>query len=120
MYSIFLRGSGGKGVATGAGIVLALVPVVFVIVLLAWIAVFLTTRYVSLASLVAAVLVPVLTFLLPAPTPYRIAAVLVMVIVFWAHRGNIRRLLNGSENRAKLPRMQQGPETSGRSGTYKL
>ena len=45
---------------------------------------------------------------------------LVMVIVFWAHRGNIRRLLNGSENRATLPRMQQGPATSGRSGTYKL
>lgn len=120
MYSIFLKGSGGKGVATGAGIVLALVPVIFLIVLLAWIAVFLTTRYVSLASLVAAVLVPVLTFLLPTPTPYRIAAVLVMLIVFWAHRGNIRRLLNGSENRAKLPRMQQGPATSGRSGTYKL
>lgn len=109
MYSIFLKGSGGKGVATGAGIVLALVPAIFLVCLLAWLAVFLTTRYVSLASLTAAILVPVLAFLLDEPTPYKIAAVLVAIIVFIAHRGNISRLINRTENRATLPWMGQGP-----------
>lgn len=109
MHSIFLKGSGGKGVATGAGILLALVPVIFLICLLAWIAVFFTTRYVSLASLTGAVLVPVLAFLIAQPVPYKIAAVLVMAIVFWAHRGNIQRLLNGMEPRATLPWTRQTP-----------
>lgn len=116
MYSIFLRGSGGKGVATGAGIVLALVPEIFLICLLAWLAVFLTTRYVSLASLTAALLVPIFALLLDEPAPYKIAAVLVAVIVFIAHRGNISRLLNHTENRANLPWLGQGspPQQPGR------
>ena len=120
MYSIFLRGSGGKGVATGAGIVMALVPVIFLICLLAWIAVLLTTRYVSLASLVAAVLVPIMTLLLSEPLPYKIAAVLVMIIVFWAHRGNIGRLLKGTEHRASLPWTSPGQTSDQHHGRYQL
>ena len=81
MYSIFLKGRGGKGIATGAAVVLALVPLVFAIVLVAWIALLLTTRYVSVASLAAAFLVPVLTISLDEPVPYKIAGVLVAVIV---------------------------------------
>ncbi len=103
MYSIFLKGRGGKGIATGAAVVLALVPVVFVIVLAVWIILLLTTRYVSLASLVAAFLVPVLTIGFDEPAPYKIAGVLVALIVWWAHRDNIRRLLAGEENRMRPP-----------------
>jgi glycerol-3-phosphate acyltransferase PlsY len=102
MYSVFLKGSGGKGVATGAGVVLALVPLAFGIIAVVWVLLILITRYVSLASLVATVLVPVFVFALGDPLPYEIAAVLVTVIIFWAHRGNIRRLLNGTENRVTL------------------
>ena len=120
MYSIFLRGSGGKGVATGAGIVLALVPVIFLICLLVWIAVILMTRYVSLASLMAAVLVPVLTFLLSSPVPYKIAAVLVMIIIFWAHRGNIGRLLKGTEHRTSLPWVSPSQTSDQHHGRYQL
>jgi acyl phosphate:glycerol-3-phosphate acyltransferase len=105
VYSIYLKGSGGKGVATGAGIVLALVPAIFLILVLVWLAVFLITRYVSVASLTAAVLTPILTLLLAEPTPYKIAALLAAILVIWAHRGNISRLLNGTENRATLPFM---------------
>ena len=54
MYSIFLKGRGGKGIATGAGVVLALVPLAFVIIFVAWIVLILATRYVSVASLAAA------------------------------------------------------------------
>jgi glycerol-3-phosphate acyltransferase PlsY len=103
MYSIFLKGKGGKGIATGAGVVLALVPLAFAIIFTTWLVLIVVTRYVSVASLTAAVLVPVLTFLFHEPLPYKIAGVLVAILVWWAHRGNISRLLAGEENRVKLP-----------------
>lgn len=118
MYSVFLKGSGGKGVATGAAVVLALVPAAFAIVLVVWVTLVLATRYVSVASLTAAVLVPVLVLAFGEPLPYRIAAVLVAVIVWWAHRGNIRRLLDGSEHRIRRPWSHGGPSSTlaGRGG----
>ena len=102
MYSVFLKGRGGKGVATGAGVVIALIPLAGGIIAVVWISLILITRYVSLASLVATLLVPVFVFALGDPLPYLIAAVLVTVGIFWAHRGNIKRLLDGTENRVKL------------------
>ncbi len=103
MYSVFLKGRGGKGVATGAAVVAALVPGAFLIVLVVWILLVLTTRFVSLASLAASFLVPVLVIAFGHPLPYEIAAVLVSIIVWWAHRGNIARLVHGTESRVKLP-----------------
>ena len=103
MFSIFLKGRGGKGVATGAGVVLALVPLAFLIILVIWLTLVVTTRYVSVASLVASFLVPVLVIAFGHPLPYEIAAVLVSIIVWWAHRGNISRLIHGTESRVKLP-----------------
>jgi len=103
MFSIFLKGRGGKGVATGAGVVAALVPLAFLIIFVIWITLVFTTRYVSVASLVAAVLVPVLVIAFDHPLPYQIAAVLVSITVWWAHRGNIARLAHGTESRVKLP-----------------
>jgi glycerol-3-phosphate acyltransferase PlsY len=103
MHSIFLKGKGGKGIATGAGVVLALVPLAFVIIFTTWLLLILVTRYVSVASLVAAALVPVLTISFHEPLPYEIAGVLVAILVWYAHRGNIQRLLAGEENRVRLP-----------------
>jgi len=103
MFSIFLKGRGGKGVATGAGVVAALVPLAFVVIFAIWLTLVITTRYVSIASLVAAVLVPVFVIAFDHPLPYEIAAVLVSIIVWWAHRGNIARLVHGTESRVKLP-----------------
>jgi len=103
MYSVFLKGSGGKGVATGAGVVIALVPLAGGVIAMVWVLLILITRYVSLASLVATLLVPLFVFALGDPLPYLIAAVLVTVGIFWAHRGNIKRLFRGTENRVKLP-----------------
>ena len=118
MHSVFLKGSGGKGVATGAGVVLALAPLAFVICFATWIAVIIFTRYVSVASLTVACLVPVLVILFRDPLPYEIAGVLLALIVWWAHRGNIRRLLNGTESRVNLPwsgRRSAAPGPGGRS-----
>jgi acyl phosphate:glycerol-3-phosphate acyltransferase len=111
IYSIFLKGKGGKGIATGAAVVLALVPLVFAIILVVWIVLLLTTRYVSVASLVAASLVPVLTIASGQPLPYEIAGVLVAIIVWWAHRGNIQRLFAGEEHRVRLPWTGDGRAT---------
>lgn len=116
MYSVFLKGSGGKGVATGAGVVLALVPLAFALILAVWLTLVATTRYVSVASLTAAVLVPVLVILLGMPLPYQIAAVLVAIIVWWAHRGNIRRLAAGTEHRARMPWTRDGTGVAGDRG----
>ena len=82
---------------------LALVPLAFAIIFATWIVLILVTRYVSVASLAAAALVPVLTIAFNEPLPYKIAGVLVAILVWWAHRGNIQRLLAGEENRVKLP-----------------
>ena len=73
--SLFLRFHGGKGVATGLGVILMLMPKVTGIVFLVWLLLVLATRYVSLGSIVAAALIIV------------------------RHRSNITRLLNGTENR---------------------
>ena len=116
MYSIFLKGRGGKGIATGAGVVLALVPLAFVIIFTTWLVLIVVTRYVSVASLVAALLVPVLTIALDVPLPYEIAGVLVAILVWWAHRGNIQRLLHHEENRVKLPWTQAHPSGGGAGG----
>ncbi len=117
IYSIFLKGKGGKGIATGAGVVLALVPLAFAIIFTTWILLILLTRYVSVASLVAAVLVPVLTIAFDEPLPYKIAGVLVAILVWWAHRGNIGRLLAGEEHRVKLPWTTARPSEDGDGGS---
>jgi len=117
IYSVFLKGSGGKGVATGAGVVLALVPLAFGIILVVWVLLILTTRYVSLASLVATLLVPLFVFAFDDPLPYEIAALLATVVIFWAHRGNIRRLIAGNENRVKLPWSRDHSALAGGGGS---
>jgi acyl phosphate:glycerol-3-phosphate acyltransferase len=107
-YSVFLRGNGGKGVATGAGVILALMPVVFLVLLVVWVVVVLTTRIVSLASILAAVAFCVSTFVTGQPLSYRIAAVIATLVVIFAHRGNIRRIALRAENRVTLPWTRRG------------
>lgn len=117
MYSVFLKGKGGKGIATGAAVVLALVPIVFAIIILAWIVLVLVTRYISVASLAASSLVPVLAIWFREPLPYEIAGVLVAIIIWWAHRGNIHRLLAGKEPRVRLPWNGGRATTHGEGGS---
>lgn len=113
MYSIFLRGAGGKGIATGSAVALALVPAIYFVVLAVWIAVLLVSRIVSLASLVAAVTLAILVVVTGSPPPYSLAAALVAVLVFWAHRGNIERMLHGREPRVSFPWNSKPPTVPG-------
>jgi glycerol-3-phosphate acyltransferase PlsY len=104
-YTIWLSFKGGKGIATSAGAVLALFsPLVFVSVGVVWIAVFLIGRYTSLASISAAVALPIAALLIVAKTGtdfwLLIAfSILMGALAIWRHRSNLVRLLNGTENR---------------------
>lgn len=99
---IFLLGKGGgKGVATASGVFLALAFVPMLIAEALWILVFYFTRYVSLASLVGAAVLPIAILVLSRDpqSPVFIASVIIAVFVFWTHRANIGRLRRGEEHR---------------------
>ncbi len=98
---IFLRfGKGGKGVATAAGVFLALAPIQTLLVLVVFAVVLKSSGYVSLGSLTCAALMPVLLWLtVGARSPLFTISVLVAVFVFWTHRANIQRLRTGQEHR---------------------
>jgi len=99
---IFLGGKGGgKGVATASGVFLALSFIPLLIAQAVWAMVFYVTRYVSLASLISAAILPIaiLTWWRDPASPVFLASVLVAVFVFWTHRANIGRLRRGEEHR---------------------
>lgn len=98
-WSIFLRFRGGKGVATGLGALLRLVPWAVGPAALVWVAITVSFRYVSLGSVLAALCVPLGAVLLGYPWTSVVAAAVVGVVVIVRHRANISRLLAGNEPR---------------------
>ena len=99
VWSVFVRFKGGKGVATGAGVLVALAPTSALIALLVWIGIVAITRYVSVASISAATLVPVTAWLTDEPGATVVFCAAVAAFVWWTHRANLRRLTRGEENR---------------------
>ena len=98
-FSCFTRFKGGKGVATSAGGFIVLMPIVTLIALAVWLVTFYGSRYVSLASILAAVAMPVAAYFLKEPKLVVILAGVIGAFVIILHRANIKRLLNGTENR---------------------
>jgi acyl phosphate:glycerol-3-phosphate acyltransferase len=99
---IFLLGNGGgKGVATASGVFLALAFVPMLIAEVVWVTVFYFTRYVSLASLMGAAILPLAIIILSRDpgSPVFIASLIIASFVFWTHRANIGRLRRGEEHR---------------------
>jgi acyl phosphate:glycerol-3-phosphate acyltransferase len=92
---------GGKGVATASGVFLALAFVPMLIAEVVWIGVFYFTRYVSLASLAGAAVLPIAILALygQPQSPVFIASVIIALFVFWTHRANIGRLRRGEEHK---------------------
>jgi len=92
---------GGKGVATASGVFMALALVPMLITEVVWIIVFAISRYVSLASLAGAAVLPIaiLVWYRDPRSPIFIASVLISAFVFWTHRANIGRLRRGEEHR---------------------
>ena len=102
--SVFLRFRGGKGVATGAGVFLGLAPIPTAIAAGAFVLIVAITRYVSLASMCAAVVLSVSLFVGPYAWPVRVIAALVAALIIYKHRSNIGRMLRGEESRfGRLP-----------------
>ena len=99
--SLFLKFKGGKGVATGLGVLIMLMPSVSAIVFLVWLVVVLISKYVSLGSIIAAVLVPVCAFLTGLPLEFVLFGIVAAIFVIYRHKSNIVRLMNGTENKIK-------------------
>jgi glycerol-3-phosphate acyltransferase PlsY len=108
IFTVWLEFRGGKGVATSLGAFLAICPQAVAAAAVLWLLVALFWRYSSLASIVAAAALPVFVQLLYAPghaPPLYVTfgTVLISVLVLAKHRPNIQRLIDGTENRLKLP-----------------
>ncbi|PYP57496.1 MAG: acyl-phosphate glycerol 3-phosphate acyltransferase [Gemmatimonadetes bacterium] len=100
MFSPYVSFKGGKGVATAAGMFLALAPVAVLLAILVWVLSLWLTGYVSLSSIVAVLTVPVSISLLQPGSPYTFwASVALVALIIFAHRRNISRLVAGTENR---------------------
>ncbi|MBN2057507.1 MAG: glycerol-3-phosphate 1-O-acyltransferase PlsY [Candidatus Saganbacteria bacterium] len=98
-YSIFLKFKGGRGAATGLGVLLGVAPDIFLCALIVVILIIALTRYVSLASILTPPLVSIAFLALKRPLPYAIVAWLITVIIIIKHTPNIKRLLNGTERK---------------------
>ena len=98
-FSLFLRFHGGKGVATSLGVLTMMMGNVTLIVFAVWFAIVYLTRYVSLGSIVAGFLTPILAALFGYPMEYVLFTVIAAILVIVRHRENIVRLMNGTENK---------------------
>ncbi len=136
-YSIFLRGAGGKGIATSAGVLMALMPLVLLSGLIVFSAIFYFSRYVSLGSMAGALSIPILRHLADrlrhvdddksqpslweAGTwnkPLMVFALIAAALAVWRHRSNIQRILAGTEDRLstqahKTSRIEPNPDQKG-------
>ncbi|MBU1026466.1 MAG: glycerol-3-phosphate 1-O-acyltransferase PlsY [Candidatus Margulisbacteria bacterium] len=105
-YSIFLKFKGGRGSATGLGMLLGIAPDIFVFAFIAVAILIYTTRYVSVASILTPLGVTVAFWLLNRPLPYCLLATLVTIIIIMRHIPNIKRLLNGTERKISFKKRQ--------------
>lgn len=96
-WSIFLKFQGGKGVATGLGVITTLTPTVALLALGVWLMLVAVTNYVSLGSVVAAIVVPLGMYMYNQPPSYIIFGALTALFVIYRHKDNIKRLLAGKE-----------------------
>ena len=98
-FSLFLQFHGGKGVATSLGVLTMLMGKVTMVVFLLWLLVVYTTRYVSLGSILAGFLTPILVMAFGSPMEYVLFSTVAAVLVIVRHRENIQRLMKGTENK---------------------
>lgn len=119
-YTFWLGFKGGKGIATTAGAILPLMPWALLVAVITWVAVLLTTRYVSVASIAAALVIPVTlvvqSLLTSVWNPVILGfALFASTLAVWKHRSNIARLRRGEENRfgkkkPSLPESDPSPD----------
>lgn len=99
MFPVYLKFKGGKGAAIGLGVLLAITPAIFLCAALWTVAIVAIFRYVSLASITGPILVAVLMYYWNVPLPYLIVCLIVAILMVFKHIPNIKRLMNGTENK---------------------
>ena len=98
-WTVFLRFKGGKGVATSCGVFSVLLPKAMIVGLLVFILTLAIAKYVSLASIHLAITVPVVAAMTGESLEYTLFSVTICMIICYRHKGNIKRLLSGNENK---------------------
>ncbi|MCX5780234.1 MAG: glycerol-3-phosphate 1-O-acyltransferase PlsY [Firmicutes bacterium] len=98
-WPVFLGFRGGKGVATSAGVILLLMPLIGLILAVTFVTVIAVSRFVSLGSVCAAVLFPVLILVMKEPWQYLVMGLVMVAMVLFRHRTNIERLRQGTERK---------------------
>lgn len=98
-YTCWLNFKGGKGIATSAGVILALFPQAFLIAFGVWAIVTAVTRYISLASVTAAAVLPFATWAVGQSLKLIVLAAIMGALAIYKHKANIQRLLNGTESK---------------------
>ena len=98
-FSLFLKFKGGKAVATTLGVFLVLVPYAILILLVVFFVIFGLTKYVSLASVISAVALPIAVYLTTRHIPLTILGIIIGLLVIIRHKENIKRLINGTESK---------------------
>ena len=101
-WTVFLKFKGGKGVATSAGVVIGLIPKIFWLGFSVWLIVFVLTGFVSLASIIASVSIPIFALIFGEPTEIVVFMSLLCLAIVYKHRSNIQRLKSGEEKRVSL------------------
>ena len=99
LYPVFFGFKGGKGVATGLGVLMGISWPVGVAALTTWLLVAALTRYSSLSALCAAILVPFYTAWFTSSSAFLIMVVVLSLLLIWRHRSNIRNLFRGTESK---------------------
>ena len=100
-WPVYLRFKGGKGVATTAGALLGIAPAAVGIGFAAWVIIFVTTRYVSVASVLSCAIIPACAWIMLRDEGILLPVALTILggLAVWRHKGNIQRLLAGTEHR---------------------
>jgi len=102
IYTVFLKFKGGKGVATGLGVFLALTPIPTTIAFIVFILVFLLSGYVSLGSISASIILPIAAYFFNYNCEFIIFASIIAIVIIYKHKSNIKRLISGSENKFNI------------------
>ena len=108
-WTVFLGFKGGKGMATSLGVLIGLaiqlpgLRIVLGLSTLVWLVLFIAFGYVSLASISAAVALPILMVAFEAPFPMKVMAIVLCIFIVFRHTANIKRLAKGQENRVAFP-----------------
>jgi glycerol-3-phosphate acyltransferase PlsY len=101
IWTIFLKFKGGKGVATTAGVMIGLAPVILLSCFVIWIIIFAIWRYVSLASIIAAIFLPIFAVITGRDISFIIFCAFLCLVGVYMHKGNIKRLIQGNESKLK-------------------